>query len=292
MKWKKIKHLPIFNKKNKKETNQLLTFAKKKSNMNYENILVKNVKGIVTLTINREKALNALNKHVFNELEHFFAISAPKRKTLKGVIITGAGEKAFVAGADIKEFLDFKGDDAMDVSARGQGVFDLIEKFSKPVIAAVNGFALGGGCELAMACHMRIASDRAKFGQPEVNLGIIPGYGGTQRLPQLIGRGRALEYLMTGDMIGAEDAYRMGLANHVVPHGEEVKKAKEIIEKIASKAPIAVAKIIECVDDAYNGVLDGFDSEVRSFGSVAHSEDFKEGASAFVERRKAEFKGK
>lgn len=260
--------------------------------MKYENILVKNVRGIVTLTINREKALNALNKHVFNELEHFFAVSAPKKKTLKGVIITGAGEKAFVAGADIKEFLDFKGDDAMDVSARGQGVFDLIEKFPKPVIAAVNGFALGGGCELAMACHMRIASDRAKFGQPEVNLGIIPGYGGTQRLPQLIGRGRALEYLMTGDMIGAEEAYRIGLVNHMVPHGEEVKKAKEIIEKIASKAPIAVAKIIECVDDAYNGVLDGFDSEARSFGAVAHSEDFKEGASAFIERRKAEFKGK
>jgi enoyl-CoA hydratase len=139
---------------------------------------------------------------------------------------------------------------------------------------------------------MRIASDRARFGQPEVNLGIIPGYGGTQRLPQLIGRGRALEYLLTGDMIGAEDAYRMGLANHVVPHGEEVKKAKEIIEKIASKAPIAVAKVIECVDDAYNGALNGFDSEVKSFGAVAHSEDFKEGASAFVERRKAAFTGK
>ena len=260
--------------------------------MKYENILIKNVRGIVTLTINREKALNALNKHVFNEIEHFFVVSAPKRKTMKGVIITGAGEKAFVAGADIKEFLDFKGDDAMDVSARGQGVFDLIENFSKPVIAAVNGFALGGGCELAMACHMRIASDRARFGQPEVNLGIIPGYGGTQRLPQLIGRGRALEYLMTGDMIGADEAYRIGLVNHVVPHGEEVKKAKEIIEKIASKAPIAVAKIIECVDDAYNGVIDGFDSEVRSFGTVSHTEDFKEGAKAFVERRKAEFKGK
>lgn len=260
--------------------------------MKYETILVKNVRGMVTLTINREKALNALNKNVFNELEHFFAVSAPKKKTLKGIIITGAGEKAFVAGADIKEFLDFTGDDAMNVSARGQVIFDLIEKFPKPVIAAVNGFALGGGCELAMACHLRIASDRAKFGQPEVNLGIIPGYGGTQRLPQLIGRGRALEYLMTGDMIGAEEAYRIGLVNHVVPHGEEVKKAKGIIEKIAAKAPIAVAKIIECVDDAYNGVIDGFDSEVRSFGAVAHSEDFKEGASAFVERRKAEFKGK
>jgi enoyl-CoA hydratase len=260
--------------------------------MTYENILVKNIRGIIVLTINREKSMNALNKYVFNELEHFFSVAAPKKKKLKGIIITGAGEKAFVAGADIKEFLNFKGDDAMKVSARGQEIFNLIEKFPKPVIAAVNGFALGGGCELAMACHLRIASDRARFGQPEVNLGIIPGYGGTQRLPQLIGRGRALEYLMTGDMVGAEEAYRIGLVNHVVPHGEEVKKAKDIITKIASKAPIAVAKIIECVDDAYNEVLNGFDSEVKAFGAVAHSEDFKEGANAFVERREAEFKGR
>lgn len=260
--------------------------------MKYENIVAKNIRGIVTLTINREKALNALNKHVFNELEHFFAVSAPKKKNLKGIIITGAGEKAFVAGADIKEFLGFKGDDAMNVSARGQGIFDLIEKFPKPVIAAVNGFALGGGCELAMACHMRIASEKARFGQPEVNLGIIPGYGGTQRLPQLIGRGRALEYLMTGDMIGAEEAYRIGLVNHVVPHGEAVKKAKEIITKIATKAPIAVATIIECVEDAYQGTVNGFESEVKAFGTVAHTEDFKEGAAAFVERRTPTFTGK
>ena len=260
--------------------------------MKYNNILVKNIKGIITLTINREKALNALNKDVFNELEHFFAKDAPRKKTLKGIIITGAGEKAFVAGADIKEFLNFEGDDAMEVSRRGQMIFNLIENFTKPVIAAVNGFALGGGCELAMACHMRIASDRARFGQPEVNLGIVPGYAGTQRLPQLIGRGRAMEYLMTGDMINAQEAYRMGLANHVVPHGEEVKKAKEIIAKIATKAPLAVAGIIECVDAAYNGVVDGQDFEARSFGAVSNTEDFKEGAAAFVERRKAEFKGK
>ncbi len=260
--------------------------------MKYENILVKNNRGIITLTINREKALNALNKSVFDELEHFFAKDAPRKKTLKGIVITGAGEKAFVAGADIKEFLSFKEDDAMEVSRRGQMIFNLIENFPKPVIAAVNGFALGGGCELAMACHMRIASERARFGQPEVNLGIIPGYGGTQRLPQLIGRGRAMEYLLTGDMINAADAYRMGLANHVVPHGEEVKKAKEIITKIATKAPIAVAVTIDCVDAAYNGVVDGMDYEARSFGEVSHSDDFKEGAAAFIERRKAEFKGR
>jgi len=260
--------------------------------MKYENILVKNTRGIITLTINREKALNALNKDVFNELEYFFSKDAPRKKTLKGVVITGAGEKAFVAGADIKEFLSFSDDDAMEVSRRGQMIFNLIENFPKPVIAAVNGFALGGGCELAMACHMRIASEKARFGQPEVNLGIIPGYGGTQRLPQLIGRGRAMEYLLTGDMINATDAYRMGLANHVVPHGEEVKKAKEIITKIATKAPLAVAQTIDCVDTAYNGVVDGMDYEARSFGTVSHSEDFKEGATAFIERRKAEFKGK
>ena len=260
--------------------------------MKYENILVKNSKGIITLTINREKALNALNKHVFNELEYFFSVDGPRKRYLKGVIITGAGEKAFVAGADIKEFGALKGDDAEHLSLRGQMIFDLIEKFPKPVIAAVNGFALGGGCELAMACHMRIASDRARFGQPEVNLGIVPGYGGTQRLSQIIGRGRALEYLLTGDMISATDAYRMGLANHLVEHGEEVKKAKEIIEKIATKAPLAVAGVIDCVDIAFNGVMDGMVYEARTFGKVAQSEDFKEGAAAFVERRKANFKGK
>jgi len=225
-------------------------------------------------------------------LEYFFSVDGPRKKTLKGVIITGAGEKAFVAGADIKEFSDFKGDDAENVSARGQMIFDLIEKFPKPVIAAVNGFALGGGCELAMACHMRIASERARFGQPEVNLGIVPGYGGTQRLPQLIGRGRALEYLMTGDMINAQEAYRIGLANHVVPHGEEVKKAKEIITKIGTKAPLAVAGVIDCVDIHYSGVMDGMRYEAHKFGEVSKTEDFKEGAGAFVERRKATFKGK
>ena len=260
--------------------------------MKYENILVKNSRGIITLTINREKALNALNKDVFNELEYFFGTDGPRKRSLKGVIITGAGEKAFVAGADIKEFFSFKGDDAYNLSSRGQMIFNLIEKFHRPVIAAVNGFALGGGCELAMACHMRIASEKARFGQPEVNLGIVPGYGGTQRLPQLIGRGRALEYLMTGDMINADDAYRMGLANYVVPHGEEVKKAKEILQKIGTKAPLAVAGVIDCVDAAFRGVVDGMDYEARAFNEISSSEDFKEGATAFVERRKAEFKGK
>lgn len=261
--------------------------------MKYENILVKNVRGIITVTINREKAMNSLNKYVLNELEYFFSKDAPRKRTLKGVIITGAGEKAFVAGADIKEFIGFKNeDDGGKLAARGHSIYNLIEKFPKPVIAAVNGFALGGGCELAMACHMRIASEKARFGQPEVNLGIIPGYGGTQRLSQLIGRGRAMEYMMTGDMISAQEAFRIGLANHVVPHGEEVKKAKEIILKIATKAPLAIAGVIECVDAAFNGMVDGFDYEIQTFNKVCQTEDFKEGASAFVERRKAEFKGK
>ena len=261
--------------------------------MKYENILVKNVKGIITITINREKAYNALNRAVFMELDHFFRIGVHKRKNIKGIIVTGAGDKAFVAGADIKELMVLKKGQGAEVAQFGQEVFELMEKFPKPIIAAVNGFALGGGCELAMACHMRIAGPRAKFGQPEVNLGIIPGYGGTQRLPQLIGRGRALELLMTADMIGADEAYRIGLVNHIVPAGEEVKKAKAIIEKIATKGPIAVAKIVECVDAHYNGVRDGFALEVEEFGNIADStEDFKEGTSAFVEKRKANFTGK
>lgn len=261
--------------------------------MKYENIVVKNVRGIITVTINRERAMNALNQQVLNELEYFFSKDAPRKRTLKGIIITGAGKKAFVAGADIKEFLNFESeDDGGKLAARGQAIFNLIEKFPKPVIAAVNGFALGGGCELAMACHMRIASEQARFGQPEVNLGIISGYGGTQRLPQLIGRGRAIEYLMTGDMITAQEAHRLGLANHVVPAGEEVKKAKEIILKIATKAPLAIAEIVGCVDAAFDSEVDGFDQEIQSFNRVCQTEDFKEGASAFVERRTADFKGK
>ncbi len=260
--------------------------------MAYENLKVSVKKGILILTINREKALNALNSKTMEELQHFFSVSAPRRKTIKGIVITGAGEKAFVAGADIKEFLALDEGKGAAMAKRGQNVFRLIETFNKPVIAAVNGFALGGGCELAMACHMRIAGEKAKFGQPEVNLGIIPGYGGTQRMIQLVGKGKAIELLTTGDMINAEEAHRLGLVNHVVPQGEEVKKASEIIEKIASKAPIAIAKVIECVDAYFNGVYDGFAVEVEEFGATSGTEDFKEGAAAFIERRKANFKGK
>ena len=260
--------------------------------MSYQNILVENDNGIVVLTFNREKALNALNQQTMAEIKAFFDKDYAQIDNLKGVILTGSGAKAFVAGADINEFLNLAGD-GEKMAQRGQDIFALIEQFSKPVIAAVNGFALGGGCELAMACHMRIASPNAKFGQPEVNLGIIPGYGGTQRLVQLIGKGRAYELLMTADMIDAAEAYRVGLVNHVVEEGQTVTKAKEIIAKIATKAPMAIAKIVESVNAHFDPGGDaGFFREVVEFGKCSKSKDFKEGAAAFVEKRKANFTGK
>ena len=236
--------------------------------MTYENIKVDFKDNILFLTINREKALNALNSRTMTELHHFFFETAPKNENARGIIITGAGEKAFIAGADIKEFLELDVDKGTALSKFGQEVFYFIEHFPKPVIAAVNGFALGGGCELAMACHIRIAGEKARFGQPEVNLGIIPGYGGTQRLIQLIGKGKATELLMTGDMIGAEEAHQLGLVNHVVPQGEEVAKAIEIIEKISTKAPLAIGKIVECVNAYFNKDIEGFEFEYKEFWKV------------------------
>jgi len=257
----------------------------------YQNILIAFETPIVTLTISREKALNALNAVTMNELAYFFSEGYKEFENLRGVIITGAGEKAFVAGADITEFLKLEGKGS-DLAQRGQSILFLIENFHMPVIAAVNGFALGGGCELAMACHLRVASVNAKFGQPEVNLGILPGYGGTQRLVQLVGKGKALELMMTADMIDAEEAHRFGLVNHVVPIGEAVAKAKEILLKIATKAPIAITQTIFSVNAhfAYGGAQ-GYTAEINAFDKCATSSDFKEGASAFVEKRKANFKG-
>jgi enoyl-CoA hydratase len=260
--------------------------------MAYKNLLIAEENGILILTINREKALNALNSQTMSELWEFFHLDAPQRNHLEGIIVTGAGDKAFIAGADIKEFLDLDAIGGAGMAKRGQEVFFQIERFPKPVIAAVNGFALGGGCELAMACHLRIASEKARFGQPEVNLGIIPGYGGTQRLIQYIGKGKAMELLMTGDMIGAEEAHRLGLVNHVVPAGEEVAKAKEILAKIAAKGPIAIQKVIEAVNSYFQFDEDGFAKEVEAFGDTTGTADFREGASAFIEKRKAAFKGK
>lgn len=258
--------------------------------MTYENLLLTEDDGILIVTINRPQALNALNNKTMQELQQFFTEDAPFRD-MKGIILTGAGDRAFVAGADIKEFMGLNKVSGEDMSRRGQDIFFLIERFPKPVIAAVNGFALGGGCELAMACHIRVASEKAKFGQPEVNLGIIPGYGGTQRLIQHIGKGKALELMMTGDMIGASEAYQRGLVNHVVPEGEEIEKSKEIINKIAEKGPVAIAKVIASVNAYFDKQQDGFEREVQEFGNTVGTEDAKEGAMAFTEKRKANFKG-
>jgi enoyl-CoA hydratase len=260
--------------------------------MRYTNLLVTEEEGILIVTLNREKALNALNSATMLELKLFFEADAPNRENVKGVVITGAGPKAFAAGADITEFAELDAKGGTKMAKRGHDIFFSIERFPKPVIAAVNGFALGAGCELAMACHLRIASEKAKFGQPEVNLGLLPGYGGSQRLIQLIGKGKAMELLLTGDMIGAEEANFRGLVNHVVPHGKEVIFAKEIIQKIATKGPLAIAKTIEAVNAYFQFDEDGFAKEVKEFGNLMGTEDAKEGAAAFVEKRRADFKGK
>ncbi|MEN0005074.1 MAG: enoyl-CoA hydratase-related protein [Bacteroidota bacterium] len=260
--------------------------------MNYKNLLVEEQDGILILTINREKALNALNQLTMSELQQFFSEDAPEQTEVKGIVITGAGPKSFVAGADIKEFLGVDAKAGEELAQRGQDIFTLIEQFPKPVVAAVNGFALGGGCELCMACHLRIAGEKARFGQPEVNLGIIPGYGGTQRLIQYIGKTKAVELLLTGDMIDANEAYRLGLVNAVVAPGEEVNAAKAMIEKIAAKGPVAIGKVIEAVNAYFQYDEDGFAHEVRAFGQTTGTEDFREGAAAFIEKRKANFAGK
>lgn len=245
---------------------------------------------ILTITINRPDKLNALNKTVFDELDKVMD-EVYKDTNIKSVIITGSGNKAFVAGADITEFADLNKEQSMNLAKRGQDVFFKIEKSPKPVVAAVNGFALGGGCELAMACHFRIASDNAKFGQPEVNLGLIPGYGGTQRLTQLIGKGRAIELLISGNMIDANTAFQYGLVNAVVPGVELMEKVKAVLTLINSKAPLAVANCIEAANAVFDEKKDGFVTEIRLFGEAFATEDRKEGTRAFLEKRKAEFRG-
>jgi enoyl-CoA hydratase len=259
--------------------------------MQFNNLLVEINNQILYVTINRPKSLNALNKETIAEIGVAFE-QLYTNKDLKGAILTGAGDKAFVAGADISEFQSLSKADAKKLSADGHLVFNKIENAPKSVIACVNGFALGGGCELAMACHIRVASHNAKFGQPEVNLGIIPGYGGTQRLVQLIGKGRALELLMTADMIDAKRAEELGLVNYIENQGDLISKAEEIINKIATKAPIAIAKVIESVNAYFDVEKNGFDEEIEKFADCASTEDFKEGAAAFVEKRKANFVGK
>ncbi len=265
--------------------------------MNYTTILTALDNGIFTITINRPDKLNALNAEVFNDLDKVID-EVGGNNDIKTVIITGAGPKAFVAGADITEFNGLSKDEAMALAKRGQDVFFKIENSKKPIVAAVNGFALGGGCELAMACHFRLCSENAKFGQPEVNLGLIPGYGGTQRLTQLIGKGKSMELQMTANMLGAAEALQLGLVNYVTSPETLLEKTKELLTLIQSKAPIAVGKIIECVnvavvsDSAYTNGKSGYDKEIESFGDCFVTEDMKEGTTAFLEKRKAAFKGK
>lgn len=258
--------------------------------MSYQTLLTNLENGIFTITINRPDKLNALNKVVLEELNEVID-TVNNNSEIRSAIITGAGAKAFVAGADISEFLGLTNGEGMDLSRKGQYIFSKIENSAKPIVAAVNGFALGGGCELAMACHFRIASDNAKFGQPEVNLGLIPGYGGTQRLTQLIGKGRALELLMSGGMIDAPTALQYGLVNYVVPAADLIAKTRSVLELINTKAPLAVAGCIRAVNALYAGG-NGYSEEVDIFGECFATEDMKEGATAFLEKRKANFRGK
>jgi enoyl-CoA hydratase len=260
--------------------------------MNFENILVDIENGIGLITINRPAKLNALNVATIQELHDAFE-NLENNSDVRVIIITGEGEKAFVAGADISEFASFTVEEGAQLAAQGQALlFDFVENLKKPVIAAVNGFALGGGLELAMACHFRIASDNAKMGLPEVSLGVIPGYGGTQRLPQLIGKGRAMEMIMTAGMIDAETAKTYGLVNHMVTQSELLDFTRGIAAKIMRNSPFAIGRAIKCVNANFKDGVNGFETEIRNFGKCFETEDFKEGTSAFLEKRKAEFKGK
>lgn len=257
--------------------------------MEDQNLISEVKENILYLTINREKALNALNKDTLKELADA-VVFANENDEVRGVIVSGAGEKAFVAGADIKEFSDYNGAQGEALARLGQkNVFNAIENSPKPFIAAINGFALGGGLELAMACHMRIASDHAKLGLPEVTLGLIPGYGGTQRLTQLVGKGKAIEMITTANMITAGEAEKIGLINYAVPHAELISKAEEILNVVKQRAPLAVTAAIKAVIAAVNG-KNGYDVEIEEFGKCFDTKDFKEGVSAFLAKRKPDFK--
>jgi enoyl-CoA hydratase len=260
--------------------------------MTFENLLIERDGPVALITFNRPKVLNALNTQTLTELSAAIA-SCKDDGDVRAIVLTGAGEKSFVAGADINELAVQTPIQGKEHARRGQQIFDAIEQLGKPVIAAVNGFALGGGCELAMACTMRIASDTARFGQPEINLGIIPGYAGSQRLPRLVGKGVALEILLTGDMISAQRAYEIGLVNRVVPAAELLAEAKKLAHVLASKAPIAVRYIIQAVNEGLDAPLPvGQFLETALFGAIASSDDMKEGTKAFLEKRKANWQGK
>jgi len=257
----------------------------------YTTLLIQTENNICIISINRPEKLNALNKTVINELSA--AIDEVYiNGDIRSAIITGAGQKSFVAGADISEFLQLDSAQGEELARRGQQmVFAKIENSPKPIVAAVNGFALGGGCELALACHFIYASENAKFGQPEVNLGLIPGYGGTQRLTQVVGRNKAMELLISGNMITAKEAMEYGMVNKVVTQEELLQKTKEILMIIQSKAPLAISKAIECVNN-FDHTQRGYDFEIKKFGECFNTDDMKEGAAAFLEKRKPGFSGR
>ena len=265
--------------------------------MSYHTLLTDLEKGIFTIAINRPDKLNAINRQVMNELDQAVE-EIYHNELIKSAVITGVGGKAFVAGADISEFTGLDKENGMALAKKGQDIFFRIEDSPKPIIAAVNGFALGAGCELAMACHFRVCSDNAKFGQPEVNLGLIPGYGGTQRLTQLVGKGKAMELMMTARIIDAQEALELRLVNHLVSPENLLDKTREILYLIGEKAPFAISKIIECVNLAVQGDSSsgkekiGFEKEYTAFGACCDTGDMWEGASAFLEKRKAHFTGK
>lgn len=257
-----------------------------------DNLLLERADGIAVVTVNRPKVLNALNTQTLDELRRII-LALKHDETVRCVILTGAGEKSFIAGADINELAVQSPTTGRDHALRGQHVLDLVEQMGKPIIAAINGYALGGGCELAMACTIRLAAETAKLGQPEINLGIIPGYAGTQRLARLVGRGRALELLLTGEPITAQEAHRLGLINRVVPAAELMTETRKLAAVLAAKAPVAVRCIIDAV---HRGLQMSFGEaqvyEATLFGLVASTDDMREGTRAFLEKRKAEFKGK
>jgi enoyl-CoA hydratase len=252
------------------------------------NLLTDNHEGILTITINRPDKLNALNRQTIAEIGVVMQ-AARTDSSVRGIIITGSGNKAFIAGADIAEFSAYTREEGKKLSADGHAVFNAIEQFPRPVIAAINGFALGGGCELAMSCHLRIAATQAKFGQPEVKLGVIPGYGGTQRMVQLIGKGKAMELMMTGNMISADEALQYGLVNYVTTQEELIGRCREIMFSILAQSPQAVAGVIRSVLAGLDEKQDGFKTEIDEFGRCFGTEEFREGVSAFLEKRKPSF---
>lgn len=257
--------------------------------MNYKNILSTTSNGITTITINRPSKLNALNRETIEELHTAFA-KAEEDTTVRVILLTGTGEKAFVAGADISEFASFSQTEGAALARKGQEIlFDYIAHLGTPVIAAVNGFALGGGLELAMAAHFRIASDNARMGLPEVSLGVIPGYGGTQRLPQLVGKGRAMEMIMTAGMIDAKTALEYGLINHVVTQEELLPLAEKLGSKIMRNSPRAIAAAIDAINAGFKDGVDGYKTEIEAFGNCFGTDEFIEGTTAFLEKRKAQF---